>query len=438
MKYAELEKIATFLQKFRKIRSIMRVDDNALCVDFEGFELIFDLNRTKSSIYTAKLPKKPYNAPFDLALKRHFSNTQILDIKLIKNNRILLIKSLANRAYKRDETWLWLEFTGKNTNAIITNTDEIVLCALRYTKGVREIKTGEKLPPLKPFKMDDKIVEIRDFKSYFEQNFKDLNDEKLRQIKGTKLAQIDKKIHAFKGALESLENEKILQNEAENLSQKAQLLTANLYKIKDFEREFFLDDFSGEKIFFKLDEAPKIWANNAFKKSKKLRQKAANLHLQKDNLNEQISFLNELKALINAATTAFECEVLLPKKDKKGEKKARKNATQTPNVARFEYNDFVILVGKNEKGNEFLLKNSKKNDIWFHIKDYASAHAFIISNKQKIPPNALEFAARMCVSFSKLNKGSYFVDYTERKNVSVRHKAFVEYRNFHTLRITRE
>ena len=85
-----------------------------------------------------------------------------------------------------------------------------------------------------------------------------------------------------------------------------------------------------------------------------------------------------------------------------------------------------------------MLKNAKKDDLWFHIKDYPSAHAFIVSNKQKISENVIQFVAKLCVEFSNLNKGVYFVDYTRRNFVSVRQKAFVNYTNYRSLKVIKE
>ena len=40
------------------------------------------------------------------------------------------------------------------------------------------------------------------------------------------------------------------------------------------------------------------------------------------------------------------------------------------------------MVGKNERGNEELLKNAKKSDLWFHLKDLPSAHVLVRTDKQ--------------------------------------------------------
>ncbi len=71
--------------------------------------------------------------------------------------------------------------------------------------------------------------------------------------------------------------------------------------------------------------------------------------------------------------------------------------------------------------------------MWLHVRDIPSAHTLIVSNKQKISLDVIEFAARLCVSFSKLKKGSYWVDYTLKNFVKVQQKAFVNYTNLKVL-----
>ena len=434
MKYQELLQIAEFLQTQKRLVSVKRLADNALCVKFEREELIFDMSRGESAIYRANLTPKNYNAPFDIMLAKYFSNADIVGLGVLENNRVLFIKTRATKSYKALNAKLYFEFTGKNTNAIIVDENECVIEALRHIdKSYRVVKCGVKLEPLKPFKMDEKFEKILNFDEYFKSTFERLNAQKIAITKENKKAILNKKIAALNEMFVNLKNENELLLKAGTLANKAQILTANLYKIKDYEREFTLLNFEGKSVKFKLDKPPKMWANEAFKQSKKLRQKAANLHLQRGNLKEKLDFYEKLLGLINKANSAFECEILLPKKEKKD-----KNKEQNLNIAKFYYNDFVVLIGRNEKGNEFLLKNAKKDDLWFHIKDYPSAHAFIVSNKQKISENVLQFVAKLCVEFSNLNKGAYFVDYTRRNFVSVRQKAFVNYTNYRSLKVIKE
>ena len=38
---------------------------------------------------------------------------------------------------------------------------------------------------------------------------------------------------------------------------------------------------------------------------------------------------------------------------------------------------YTIKIGRNEKENDTLIRNSNKNDLWFHLEDNPSPHGFI-------------------------------------------------------------
>ena len=40
---------------------------------------------------------------------------------------------------------------------------------------------------------------------------------------------------------------------------------------------------------------------------------------------------------------------------------------------------WTIKIGRNEKENDILIRNSNKNDLWFHLEDNPSPHGFISS-----------------------------------------------------------
>lgn len=436
MKYTELVQICDFLKQYKRLDFIKRIDDNVLCLSFDKEHYIFDLNKSESGIYTANVKMKSYNAPFDYALKKYFSNALIKELKVLENNRILCLKVELNKAYKSYESVIYFEFTGKNTNAVITDSKGLILEALRHIdKSYRQVKPNLMLLELKPFKMDTNFIKIDDFKAYFEEKFHALYGKKLLQNKNIKLSFLDHKIAKIKQNLKDLEKEDDLLLKAKDLSQKADILFANLSFLKEYERKFTLLDFEGKEVEFVLENSPKMSANAFYKNAKKLKQKAKNICLQRENLEEKLEFLSALKNLVQNCQSLFELEILLPKKSKKELTKKDENEL---GIASFYYKEFKICVGKNEKGNIYLLKNTKKNDMWLHIKDVPSSHTFIIHNKQNISQEVLEFAAKLCVSFSKLNPGSVLVDYTTRNFVKVREKAFVNYTNYKTLSVLKE
>lgn len=434
MKYTDLIQIKDYFQQFQRVNYLKRLDDNILELSLDHRVFIVDLSRGKSGIYQDKIQAKTYNAPFDFMLKKYFSNAKILNLKVLENNRILLFEVLSEKSYKAYGARIYFEFTGKNTNAIITDTSDVIIEALRHIdKSYRIVKIGEKLQPLKAYEIKEEMIKINDFASYFQELAKQLQQNRLKDIKENKLLNIDKKILNLKESIENLEQEDTLLEKAQNLSQKADVLFANLNSLKDYQRDFTLYGFNAEELVFKLEDTPKNSANEFYKIAKKLKQKAKNINIEREILSEKLDFLINLKDLIVKSTSLRELEVLMPKKTKKT-KKEELNA----GVSSFYFDEFKISVGRNEKANEYLLKMAKKDDVWFHVKDYPSAHVIITSNKLKISQLVLEFAAKLCVEFSKLSPGVYLVDYTSKNFVKMREKAFVNYTNYKTISILKE
>ncbi|WP_229203827.1 NFACT RNA binding domain-containing protein [Campylobacter anatolicus] len=437
MKYAHLRQIETFLSKFKKITSIKRSGDMVLCINFDSEScLFFDLSKSSSAIYTNPefMQIKEYKAPFDIALKKRFNASKILSIKTLENNRIMCFECELSGSYKSEISLLYLEFTGRFTNAIITDKNGIIIEALRHIdNSFRVIKPGKNLIQLAPIVIKEKIDQpISDFKAFFKDEFERINTEKLISLKLIKIAQIERKIGALQVNLDALENENKLREQADLLSLKAEVLLANLSNIKEYEREFELKDFNGKKIKFSLNESPKMAANSFFTHSKRLRQKAAGVINERENLNKKIRFNEGLLNLVKNATSVSEFEILMPKQTQSIK---QKNADE--NVQNFFIADYKIAVGKNEKGNETLLKNANKNDIWLHIKDIPSAHVIIKTNKAKLSDEVLNYAAKICLNFSVSGAGRYAIDYTKRENVRIISGGHVNYINYKTIVLTK-
>ena len=111
---------------------------------------------------------------------------------------------------------------------------------------------------------------------------------------------------------------------------------------------------------------------------------------------------------------------------------------QPESIALFWVEGIKISLGKSERGNIELLRNARARDVWLHLKDRPSAHVIISTDKQELPRNILEAAAKLCVDFSVFEKGSYLVDYTPRREVRVQEGANVLYTNFKTLVIDKK
>lgn len=437
MKYANLKQIQSFLGKFKKITAIRRAGDMAIFIEFDGeLGLFFDLSKADSAIYANPdfLNVKEYKAPFDVALKKRFWGAKILNLSVPEGNRILKLECEFQGSYKSLASSLFLEFTGRFTNAIITDEKGVIVEALRHIdNNFRVIKPGRELLELPQAVIKERQTPpITDFERYFSEEFKRVNNAKLENLRAVKSAAIKRKIQNLSEILSGLENEADLNAQSEILSKNAGLILSNLHALRDYEREVTLNDFERGEVRLVLDASPKIAANAMFGKAKRLKQKAAGLIIERQNLTEKLEFLSNLKTLANEAKSAEELEVLAPKKAR-----AVKQKEQNQNVEDFYIEGYKISIGRNEKGNAWLLKNSKKDDVWMHLKDLPSAHVIIKTAKSAPSEEILRFAAKICVNFSVKGGGTYEVDFTKRNNVKITSGANVNYINFKTILLTK-
>ena len=439
MKYAHLVQIASYLSKFKKISQAKRVSDMAILIEFSGEKIIFDLNKSNSAVYKDDELKeaKIYQAPFDNVLKKRFNASHIKSVECLKDNRILKFICTQSGSYKSENFILYLEFTGRFTNAVITDENNVIIEALRHIdNSYRKIETGEVLKELPAIAIKEKPCEpITDFEAFFKSEAARINESRIASLKEAKLASVQKKIDSMREILNSLEDKDELMKKSEEFASYGSLLLANLANFKGYEREISLNDFDGNEIKLTLSDTPKNSANEFYSRSKKLRAKALGVEIEKRNLSEKIEFLEGLKSLLKEAKSAYELEILSPKNKAKQRERHIKDVGENTEI--FYVREFKILVGRNEKGNINLLDLAKKDDIWLHLKDAPSAHVIIKTNKSKVPEDVLEMAAKFCVEFSVKGASRYEVDYTKRENLRRENGANVTYTNYKTIIINK-
>lgn len=438
MKHYELKKVTELLSGFRKIVIAKRVEDNIIKFVFDKNECVYvDLKRGNSTWFMCEnyLARKSYSAPFDVILAKHFARSSIVNVEVEQNNRIMRIEVQSGSQYKSVKTTLQLEFTGRNTNAIILDENGVVLEALRHIDSrvsFREISVGKTLLPLPERELKETPQEIEDIKSYLFDIYEKRQTQFLLLAKESKLSIINKKLKRLEKQMNSLALESELDEKSKKLNSDATLVLANIGKIKPYEKEVTLEDFDGQMRTVALPKDShnaQNASNILFANSKKLRQKAKYVHIERENLQEKIDFLKKLTSLIQNAKSIDEVQVLFPKQQKKA-KKIKEEPYES-----FFYEDFKILVGKSEKSNIALMKSAKKSDIWLHVKDIPSSHVIIKTNKQTLPENVLEFAAKLCVNFSSFKQGSFLVDYTKWQYVKIESGANVFYTDYKTIKI---
>ncbi len=441
MKLYELTAIAKRLNDFSFISRARRVEDNTLELVFDKSDsYFFNMTRGHSFIYKApsQRPIQGYNAPFDTLLHTLLSASRIISVDVPDADRILRLTLAPKSSYKDKIIHLQLEFTGKNTNAILIDDNEVIIEALRHIdadSSFRVIRPGIELLPIPPFRRTEESKEIPDIDAYLEEQYLQIQSKKLSELKKQKLSLTDKKIQKLSQLLKKLPDETQLNEEAQKYKAYANLILANLYQIKPYDTKLQTYDFEGNEITIKLPKDTKVnrMSDHFFNLSKRAKNKAKNVHIEKENLESKKTFYENIYYAIEQAKDPYELELLVPKRGKSKRKKERLKEGEL-----FWIEDYKVLVGRNSNENQKLLEMAKANDLWMHIRDVPSSHVIIRTDKQNLPDSVLKAAAKLCVDFSVKNPGDYEVDYTKRKFVKVQEGSNVLYNKYDTISVTKE
>lgn len=227
-----------------------------------------------------------------------------------------------------------------------------------------------------------------------------------------------------------------------------ELLSAYSYQIKKGLTSAQVSNYyseNGEVITIPLNENLSAIENaqNYYKKYSKLKNTAIKTTPQLNIIESELLYLDSVKLSISLAKTALdfldiqeELSIYFGTNTKNTAKKQTKKVEKS-DYLRYEVESFTVLVGKNNVQNDRLFKELNGGDIWFHVKNYPSCHAYILTKNREVPTSVKNTVAQICAYYSKAkNEQKVEVDYTLKKNVkkqSGKALGAVTYVNFKTL-----
>lgn len=208
-----------------------------------------------------------------------------------------------------------------------------------------------------------------------------------------------------------------------------ELLTANLYQIPNENlKEITLDNYyNSQKITIPLDDrySPASNAKRFFKKYNKLKNTLAIVSVQKEETLQELNYIESIVyelencSCLEEVSEIFEeisenvifKERIEPYKSSKKAKVKKssltKNKTVSFNPLKYTINGYTLLVGRNNKENDYLsLKYAKKSDLWFHTKDIHGSHAILQLPQNQIPDDAVLIRCAEITAFHSKAKNS--------------------------------
>ena len=218
-----------------------------------------------------------------------------------------------------------------------------------------------------------------------------------------------------------------------------ELITTNLYKIKNHNisnitLENYYDNNNLISIPLDIKYTPSVNAKRYFKKYNKLKNALEVVTIQKTETEKELNYiesivyelerasnLDEVLSIFEEITenVIFKDNVSYKKSPKVKKSTLTKNKNVTFNPIKYTIDGFTLLVGRNNKENDYLtLKFAKKTDLWFHTKDIHGSHAILFVDG-KVPSDIVLIKCAQIVAFhSKARDSSNVpVDYCEVKFV---------------------
>lgn len=241
-----------------------------------------------------------------------------------------------------------------------------------------------------------------------------------------------------------------------------ELLTANLYRIKDenissIELENYYENNKLTSIPLDIKYTPSVNAKRYFKKYNKLKNELKIVTIQKEETQRELSYIESIVYELEASSAIEEIASIFEEisenvifkdkisyKNKNNSKIKKSKLTKNKNVSfnplKYTIDGYTLLVGRNNKENDYLtLKYAKKTDLWFHTKDIHGSHAILLLNNKTPDTDILIKCAQITAYHSKArNSSNVPVDFCEAKYVKKPNGAkpgMVIYTNNQTLNV---
>jgi len=215
---------------------------------------------------------------------------------------------------------------------------------------------------------------------------------------------------------------------AEEYKKTADLITANLYRLKRGMTKFTAIDYYSEgtpEVEIELDsrlDAPK-YAQKLYKKYNKLKTAREVLSVQIGIWERELLYLESVRAFLERAETEGDLNDIRDELFHNGYavKLNGYRPQKKQKIRPMEFmtsGGFKLLVGRNNVQNdELTFRIAQKGDVWFHVKDLPGSHVILVTDGREPSEQDYTEAAECAAYYSKATGDLVAVDYTRVKNI---------------------
>lgn len=209
-----------------------------------------------------------------------------------------------------------------------------------------------------------------------------------------------------------------------------ELITGSLYMLKGKSSYCDVIDYYSENtetVRIPLDEklTPSQNASKYYKKYNKLKSQKENASIQLEKTYSELDYLMSVLDSLGKCTTNDDVVEIREELRITGYLKEDHNSPKKKK--QIKYNPFVytlpsgmtVRVGKNNMQNEYItLKDSDKEDYWFHVKDAPGSHVVVKTDGKDLSEDEILMCASICAYYSQMKQSDNVpVDYTKIRYV---------------------
>jgi len=363
-------------------------------------------------------PKKP--TTFCLLLRKHLTGNRLSRVVKKPMDRMITL------IFEPSGSKLYCRFYG-NGGFLLADGEDKILGNFGFSFG-SSIKCGELFVPKEPSKEGveeeflckgsiSKIMEEQYGELILKQNKKSISSVVKREIRKKK--KLEKSLTAEREELQKWKGSK----------KRGDICATYFGKIKRGDVELRVPDIeTGDEVVVPLEPelSPKENMELHYKRERKFSKGLLRIEEVSKQNSEVLSKLKSDLEKIESAENVeeleqfFSCYKVLEKPKPTSKNKTTKAGEKKSLFRHFvTATGFEVLVGRNSLENDALVRRSKGNDIWFHLRGFPGSHTVLKrGGKKDIPYQAIIEGAEIALRYSsKARDKRGNIIYTQVKNV---------------------
>ena len=423
---------------------------------------------------TRRRYENPASPPmFCMLLRKHLIGGRIREVTQPNGDRMVsLALDSSNELGDSVKLKLITELTGRGANVILLDADERIMDCLRrippsengsgraMLPGLRYVypqlppgffpggakESEQKEPAVERQTSDSSPTDRIQISELLDERYGHLEQQELRRRHAQSLTKTVRRLRDRQQRKLAAQTEELRRTKnMELVRRQAELLQANLYRVRRGDRALTCEDYFEEdlpEVSIQLDpmKTPQENLAQKFREYRKVKGAKEHLTVLVSEGETLLDYLNSVLEELDRAGSESELQEIRRelettnlirggKNPREGRQTSGKNKSSRAQKRKTEKaavplsfrspDGWEVLVGRNNTQNdELTTKLARRTDFWLHVKNLHGSHVILRCDGREPSEEALRFAANLAVRYSQAkDSGKAAVDYTMVRNV---------------------